>query len=58
MERMLDGPYRMTCYPEPPAERMVAEPVMPEAEPAPAEAPVPAPQTPTVKTLLQRIRKH
>ena len=58
MERMLDGPYRMTCYPEPPAERMAAEPVMPETEPAPAEAPVPAPQTPTVKTLLQRIRKH
>ena len=58
MERMLDGPYRMTCYPEPPAERVVAEPAVAEADPVPVEEPAPASQPPTVKTLLQRIRKH
>ena len=56
MERMLDGPYRMTCYPEPPAERGQVEPVMPAEEPVTVpEAAAPAP---SVKSLLQRIRKH
>lgn len=58
MERMLDGPYRMTCYPEPPVERTQAEPAMPAEEPSPVAESAPAPQTPSVKTILQRIRKH
>ena len=57
MERMLDGPYRMTCYPEP-MEQMqeAAEPVMQEEvfESA-AEQPTPV-QAPSVKNLLQRVR--
>ena len=57
MERMLDGPYRMTCYPEP-MEQMqeAAEPVMQEEafEPV-AEQPAPV-QAPSVKNLLQRVR--
>ena len=57
MERMLDGPYRMTCYPEPPVERCAEPPVQ---EPAwiPAEEPAAEEQIPSVKTLLQRIRKR
>ena len=57
MERMLDGPYRMTCYPEPmeqmqeAAESVVQEEVF---EPV-AEQPTPA-QAPSVKNLLQRVR--
>ena len=58
MERMLDGPYRMTCYPEPPVERAQAEPVMPAEKPAPMAESAPVPQAPSVKSLLQRIRKH
>lgn len=58
MERMLDGPYRMTCYPEPPVERVQAEPVMPAEKPAPMTESAPVPQDPSVKSLLQRIRKH
>ncbi len=58
MERMLDGPYRMTCYPEPPVERVQAEPVMPAEEPVPVAEAAPVAQTPSVKSLLQRIRKH
>lgn len=57
MERMLDGPYRMTCYPEP-MEQMqeAAEPVMQEETFAPvAEQPAPV-QAPSVKNLLQRVR--
>ena len=57
MERMLDGPYRMTCYPEPmeqmqeAAESVVQEEVFePVAE---QTAPV---QVPSVKNLLQRVR--
>ena len=57
MERMLDGPYRMTCYPEP-MEQMqeAAEPVVQEEvfEPV-AEQPAPV-QVPSVKNLLQRVR--
>ena len=58
MERMLDGPYRMTCYPEPPAPRCEAEPAVQEPVFVPVEEPVPEVQTPSVKTLLQRIRKR
>ena len=60
MERMLDGPYRMTCYPEPPADRPQAEYVSAPEEPLPAEPAPAAPtvQQPSVKTLLQRIRKR
>ncbi|MBR5538105.1 MAG: hypothetical protein IKU58_09410 [Clostridia bacterium] len=58
MERMLDGPYRMTCYPEPPAERCPAEPPVQEPVVIPCEEPVTETQTPSVKTLLQRIRKR
>lgn len=63
MERMLDGPYRMTCYPEPAAQREEAEPICQPAEepareekPIPAPAPAPVPETSSVKNLLQRIR--
>lgn len=62
MERLLDGPYRMTCYPEPmespvehqePAVQEVqSEPVMENTAP---ENTVPV-QAPSVKNLLQRIR--
>lgn len=57
MERMLDGPYRMTCYPEPVEQvQEVAEPVMQEEAFAPvAEQPAPV-QAPSVKNLLQRVR--
>ncbi len=53
MEQMLDGPYRLTCYPDRPQRE-------PE-EPVPAEAPArpePAPAQPrsTVSSLLQRVR--
>lgn len=58
MERMLDGPYRMTCYPEPPAPRCEAEPAMQEEIFIPVEEPASEVQTPSVKTLLQRIRKR
>ena len=58
MERMLDGPYRMTCYPEPPVDRVQAEPVMPAEEPVPVAESAPVTQAPSVKSLLQRIRKH
>ena len=58
MERMLDGPYRMTCYPEPPAPRCEAEPAVQEETFVPVEEPAPEVQTPSVKTLLQRIRKR
>ena len=58
MERMLDGPYRMTCYPEPPAPRCEAEPAPQEEIFVPVEEPAPEVQTPSVKTLLQRIRKR
>ena len=57
MERMLDGPYRMTCYPEPLEQvQEAAEPVMQEGvfEPV-AEQPAPV-QAPSVKNLLQRVR--
>ena len=57
MERMLDGPYRMTCYPEPMEQvQEAAEPVMQEETFAPvAEQPAPV-QAPSVKNLLQRVR--
>ena len=57
MERMLDGPYRMTCYPEPVEQvQEAAEPVMQEETFAPAaEQPTPV-QAPSVKNLLQRVR--
>ena len=57
MERMLDGPYRMTCYPEPVEQvQEAAEPVMQEETFAPvAEQPAPV-QAPSVKNLLQRVR--
>lgn len=56
MERMLDGPYRMTCYPEPVEEW--EEPVLPAEEPlAEEEIPAPAAEPPSVKSLLQRIRR-
>jgi len=58
MERMLDGPYRMTCYPEPPVDRVQAEPVMPAEEPVSVAESAPVTQAPSVKSLLQRIRKH
>lgn len=58
MERMLDGPYRMTCYPEPPAERAQPEPAVPAEEPVTVAESAPVDQTPSVKSLLQRIRKH
>ena len=54
MERMLDGPYRMTCYPEPVEERV--EPVMPVEEPVEEAVSAPPVQAPSVKSLLQRIR--
>ena len=57
MERMLDGPYRMTCYPEPVEQTQeAAEPVVQEEilEPM-AEQPAPV-QAPSVKNLLQRVR--
>ena len=57
MERMLDGPYRMTCYPEPRKEAEVyEEPIFPES---PVETVPEKPMTeqaPSVKHLLQRIR--
>ena len=57
MERLLDGPYRMTCYPEPVVQvQVAAEPVMQEETFAPvAEQPAPV-QAPSVKNLLQRVR--
>jgi DNA repair exonuclease SbcCD ATPase subunit len=57
MERMLDGPYRMTCYPEPMEQvQEAAEPVMQEETFAPvAEQPARV-QAPSVKNLLQRVR--
>ena len=57
MERMLDGPYRMTYYPEPVEQvQEAAEPVMQEETFAPvAEQPAPV-QAPSVKNLLQRVR--
>lgn len=57
MERMLDGPYRMTCYPEPVEQvQEASEPVMQEETFAPvAEQPAPV-QAPSVKNLLQRVR--
>ena len=57
MERMLDGPYRMTCYPEPVEQvQEAAEPVMQEETFAPmAEQSAPV-QAPSVKNLLQRVR--
>lgn len=58
MERMLDGPYRMTCYPEPPVERAQTEPVMPAEEPVPVAESAPVTQASSMKSLLQRIRKH
>ncbi len=52
MERMLDGPYHMTCYPkEPYYEEPRQEP--PQAA---AEAPVRPEPKPSVSSLLQRIR--
>lgn len=57
MEQMLDGPYRLTCYPEP-VERAESRVELPEQDlyaEAPAESAVPG-QAPTVKNLLQRIR--
>ena len=59
MERMLDGPYRMTCYPEPAVQR--PEPVDPEAffrdgEAAPAGVSS-EPDTSAVSGLLRKIRK-
>lgn len=56
MERMLDGPYRMTCYPEPAAPRCEEEPTADLF--LSVEEPAQEPQTPSVKTLLQRIRKR
>lgn len=55
MERMLDGPLRVTCYPEP-MERA-------EEEPLPAEDPVREPQEApkprnTVSSLLNRVRRR
>lgn len=57
MERMLDGPYRMTCYPEPvEAEEACVQPEAPvEVTETVAEDTAPV-QTPSVKNLLQRIR--
>ena len=61
MERMMDGPYRMTCYPEPAEECPVEEPAYPP-EPQPVvevraeRVEQPAEQAPSVKNLLQRIR--
>ncbi len=57
MERMLDGPYRMTCYPEPvEAEEVCVQPeVQVEVPETVAENTAPV-QTPSVKNLLQRIR--
>ena len=59
MERMLDGPYRMTCYPEPAVQR--PEPVDPEAffrdgEAAPAGVSS-EPDASAVSGLLRKIRK-
>ena len=59
MERMLDGPYRMTCYPEPAVQR--PEPVDPEAffrdgEAAPAGVSS-DPDASAVSGLLRKIRK-
>ena len=60
MERLMDGPYRMTCYPEPVEMRQEErreEPACPyvPAEPL-AEPFAPAEENATVKSLLQRIR--
>ena len=59
MERMLDGPYRMTCYPEPAVQR--PEPVDPETFSRDGEA-APAgvssePDASAVSGLLRKIRK-
>lgn len=60
MERLLDGPYRMTCYPEPMEirqEERQKEPVCTYVPAEPAEERfVPAEDSTTVKSLLQRIR--
>ena len=56
MEQLLDGPYRLTCYPEP-MERPESCAEVPEQEPcAEAQPESSAPEPPTVKSLLQRIR--
>ena len=60
MDRLLDGPYRMTCYPEPVEnwqEDRREEPACScvPAEPV-AEPFVSAAENATVKSLLQRIR--
>jgi len=60
MERLLDGPYRMTCYPEPmvtveePKELAASAAEEPQTERVPENAP--PVQAPSVKNLLQRIR--
>ncbi len=64
METMLDGPYRMTCYPDVPDRSEREEPIrhesqpQPETQPQPArEAPAPKTQSkPSVSSLLQRVR--
>ncbi len=59
MEQMLDGPYRMTCYPEPPVRE--AEPEKPPVQETPKAQPPRQPAyrddpKPSVSSLLQRIR--
>ena len=56
MERMLDGPYRMTCYPEPPEERAEPVEIFPAEGASCAAEPAPQAEAPAVKNLLQRIR--
>ena len=61
MERLMDGPYRMTCYPEP-MEKRQGEMREVQTEPCAVventakEVPAPAQEIPSVKSLLQRIR--
>ncbi len=56
METMLDGPYRMTCYPDVPDRPEREEPSQPEPQPV-REAPIPKTQSkPSVSSLLQRVR--
>ena len=60
MERIMDGPYQVTCYPGEPFAEKDAAPVFEEPE-EPAEEPVAQPRQsprsrPTVSSLLQRVR--
>ena len=60
MERMLDGPLRMTCYPEPMEEREPEEAPIFDVPAAPVAAPAPATgrERSSVSSLLKKIRRN